>query len=127
MATETYALAPRATLAAAITSASTALTLAADKEWPTDPDTRFRVLIDSEVIVLVGALGLVYQVAVIDGILGRGAEGTTAAGHNRYAAAAVILTPAGLSGIIAAAIGDEENPNGQLFLIWRLLKELNAT
>jgi len=74
-------------LAADIAAGDLSLTIDADRGWPTAG--QFRILIDTELLLLQGGAGLTYT------ILARGIEGTTAAAHWRLAQCDILLTPQG--------------------------------
>lgn len=100
---------PRADLASAVTASAGSLTILQDVGWPTDSGEVFAVQIDSEILLLIGApTGLTYSVPIIDGVLCRGMEGSTAADHVAYAAIVAPQTPGTVSELISQAILEED-------------------
>jgi len=89
MAVERYANNATTTLDGSITAASTTLTVNSAADFPTAG--QFRILIDSEILVVTAVEGNIFTVS-------RGAEGTVAAAHNSNATVEHVLTKFSLVG-----------------------------
>jgi hypothetical protein len=87
MSVEQFANAAQSTLAAAVTAGATTLTVASAATFP--PSGNFRLLIDSEILLVTAVSGNTFTVT-------RGAEGTAAAAHANGAYATHVLTAAAL-------------------------------
>lgn len=89
MAVERYANNATTALDGSITAASTTLTVNSAADFPTAG--QFRILIDSEILVVTAVAGNIFTVS-------RGAEGTVAAAHNSNATVEHVLTKYSLVG-----------------------------
>jgi len=90
MAVERYANNATSTLSGSITAASTTLAVNSAADFPTSG--QFRILIDSEILLVTSVAGTTFTVQ-------RGVEGTVAAAHNSNATVEHVLTKFSLVGI----------------------------
>lgn len=95
--TEQFANTASSTLVNTISPVALSLQVASAAPFPGLP--QFRLLIDSEIVLVTAVSGVIYTVA-------RGQEGTAAASHLAGAAVTHVLT----AGSLAAAVGDPNNP-----------------
>jgi hypothetical protein len=92
--TEQFANAAQSTLAGAISNVATTLTVASAAAFPTTGT--FRIIVDSEIMLVTGVAGAVFTVT-------RGAEGTAAAAHASGATVTGIITAGALTQLKADA------------------------
>lgn len=88
MAKEQFANAAQTTLNGSINNSVTTLTLTSTSNFSSIP--QFRILIDTEILLVTGVAGTVFTVV-------RGAEGTTAASHSNLAVITQIVTAGALN------------------------------
>lgn len=93
MATEKFANDAQSTLTAAVAAGDTTLTVASAAAFPSSGN--FRLLIDSEILLVTAVAGNTFTVS-------RGQEGTTAAAHANGAYVTHVLTAAALTGHFAS-------------------------
>lgn len=90
MPTEKYSNSAQTTLNGTITSGATTLVVTSATLFPTSP--RFRILIDSEILLVTAVSGTTFTVT-------RGVESTTAAAHTTGATVTHVLTGTGLESL----------------------------
>jgi hypothetical protein len=103
MPVELYANSAQTTLAGALTSGATTLTVASSAPFPVPapaavPPTQFRARIDAELLIVTAVSGTTWTVT-------RAAEGTTAAAHSSGATVTHVVTASPLQSLMARNFG----------------------